>query len=108
MMRLRTAVRVAAGLAASAFVLWTLATACLYAAMRQPPETFGAIMARVPSVAMIVLPFKPLWMSARGGSLQPGDLAPDFTLPILHGDRSVTLSAEYRQKPVVLVFGSYT
>ena len=71
-------------------------------------SSFGAIMARVPSVAMVVLPFKPLWMSARGGTLQPGDLAPAFTLPILHGDRSVTLSAEYRQKPVVLVFGSYT
>ena len=108
MTRLRTTVRFAAGLAASALVLWTLATVCLYAAMRQPPETFGAIMARMPSVAMIVLPFKPLWLSARGGTLQPGDLAPDFTLPILHGDRSVTLSAEYRQKPVVLVFGSYT
>lgn len=76
--------------------------------MRQPPETFGAIMARVPSIAMIVLPFKPLWMSARAGSLRPGDRAPDFTLPVLHGDRTVTLSAQYRQKPVVLIFGSYT
>jgi len=27
---------------------------------------------------------------------------------VLHGDRVVTLSNEYRQKPVVLVFGSYT
>ena len=92
----------------SSLLLWGVATACLYAAMRQPPETFGAIMARVPSIAMIVLPFKPLWMSARGGILQPGDRAPDFSLPGLHGDRTVTLSAEYRQRPVVLIFGSYT
>lgn len=89
-------------------LLWCTATAGLYAAMRQPPETFGAIMARMPVVAMIALPFKPLWMSARGGHLTVGDPAPDFSLPVLHGNRSVTLSEEYRHKPVVLVFGSYT
>jgi hypothetical protein len=89
-------------------LLWGVATTALYAAMRQPPETFGRIMSRVPNLAMIVLPFKPLWMSARAGRLQVGDPAPDFTLPALHGDRSVTLSNEYRHKPVVLVFGSYT
>jgi peroxiredoxin len=47
-------------------------------------------------------------MSARGGHLQVGDQAPDFTLPALHGGGTVTLSQEYRQQPVVLVFGSYT
>jgi peroxiredoxin len=57
---------------------------------------------------MIALPFKPLWMSARAGSLQVGDPAPDFGLRVLNGDRTVTLSHEYRRKPVVLVFGSYT
>ena len=76
--------------------------------MRQTPESFGAIMSHVPSMAMIVLPFKPLWMSARTGTLQPGDPAPDFTLPMLIGGRSVTLSSEYSRKPVVLIFGSYT
>jgi hypothetical protein len=89
-------------------LIYALATAGLYGAMRQPPERFGAIMAHVPAIAMMVLPFKPLWMSARGGHLQVGDPAPDFTLPALHGDRGVTLSDEYRQRPVVLVFGSYT
>jgi hypothetical protein len=108
MTRLRGVRRVVAGCVVSGLLLYGLASAGLYAAMRQPPETFGAIMARVPSIAMIVLPFKPLWMSARAGRLQVGDPAPDFTLPVLHGDRSVTLSAEYRHKPVVLVFGSYT
>jgi hypothetical protein len=89
-------------------LIWVAATAGLYAAMRQPPERFGAIMSRVPGVAMMVLPFKPLWMSARGGQLRVGDTAPDFSLPILHSEKIVTLSEEYRQKPVVLVFGSYT
>jgi peroxiredoxin len=57
---------------------------------------------------MMVLPFRQLWFAARGGSLQVGDRAPDFTLPMLHGDDKVTLSESYRHKPVVLVFGSYT
>ncbi|OLE78380.1 MAG: hypothetical protein AUF76_19310 [Acidobacteria bacterium 13_1_20CM_2_65_9] len=108
MIRLRTALRFVAGILVSCALLWGAASGALYAAMRQPPERFGAIMSRVPAIAMIVLPFKPLWMSARAGTLQVGDPAPDFTLPLLHGDRAVTLSAEYRRKPVVLIFGSYT
>jgi hypothetical protein len=89
------------------FVYATL-TAGLYAAMIQPPERFGAVMKHVPPIAMMVLPFKPLWMSARGGNLAVGDQAPDFTLPALKSDTKVTLSSEYAKRPVVLVFGSYT
>jgi len=37
-----------------------------------------------------------------------GDLAPDFTLSDVSGTKSVTLSDFRGQKPVVLVFGSYT
>ena len=102
------AVRVAARVLGIGLVIYAAATAGLYAAMRQTPETFGAIMSRVPTIAMIGLPFKPLWYSARGGHLRVGDRAPDFTLPVLHRDQKVTLSEEYRHRPVVLVFGSYT
>jgi hypothetical protein len=107
-MRLRRLLQIAAACVICGVVLWGAAVAALYAAMRQPPETFGRIMSHVPGVAMIALPFKPLWMSARNGHLQVGDPAPDFTLPALQDGRTVTLSNEYRQKPVVLVFGSYT
>ena len=37
-----------------------------------------------------------------------GDMAPDFTLYDLEGEASVTLSDFRDQKPVALVFGSYT
>jgi len=84
------------------------ATTALYAAMRQTPENFGAVMARVPPIAMAVLPFKPLWMQARAGQLRVGDRAPDFSLRQLHGEGRVTLSQQYPSRPVVLVFGSYT
>jgi hypothetical protein len=95
-------------LAAVLVLLYGTATAGLYYAMVQPPERFGAIMSHVPMPAMMVLPFPPLWNSARGGTLHEGDAAPDFTLPVLDHSRTVTLSAEVRERPVALIFGSYT
>lgn len=37
-----------------------------------------------------------------------GDMAPDFTLSDVKGEESVKLSDFRDQKPVALVFGSYT
>ena len=37
-----------------------------------------------------------------------GDLAPDFTLSDIEGQNAVTLSDFRGEKPVVLVFGSFT
>ena len=108
MARPRSLARVVVASVVCAAVVWCGAAAAFYVAMRQPPEVFGAIVARVPPMAMAVLPFKPLWMSARAGRLRVGDMAPDFTLPVLRGDRLVRLSEVYRRQPVVLVFGSYT
>ena len=88
--------------------LYVLLTAGLYCAMSQPPERFGAVAAHIPMPAFMILPFRPLWMSARAGSLGAGDAAPDFELPTVDHSAMVKLSAVYREKPVVLVFGSYT
>ena len=108
MISARTVLRAAVGGVVVCAMLWGTAAAALYVAMRQPPETFGAVMSHVPGPAMMVLPFRPLWMSARRGHLDVGDAAPDFSLPVLHSDHVVTLSNEYKTKPVVLIFGSYT
>lgn len=105
---LRRSIRIVAAIVVAIATTWLVLSTALYAAMRQTPEDFGAIMSHAPELAMVVLPFKPLWMSARAGHLNVGDPAPDFTLPVLKSDHSVTLSTEYRHKPVVLVFGSYT
>jgi hypothetical protein len=102
------ALRILIAVMATAALVWGVATAALYAAMLQTPAQFGRVMSHVPMMTMMVLPFRPLWMSARAGHLAVGDPAPDFTLPLLHSDRRVTLSEEVRQKPVVLIFGSYT
>ena len=105
---MRRLLRLVVGFAASLALLWLIASLALYAAMRQPPARFGALMARVPPVMMGILPFRPLWMSARAGTLRPGEIAPDFEVPTLHGDGVIKLSEIAREKPVVLIFGSYT
>ena len=89
-------------------IVYLLLSAAMYAAMRQPPETFGRIMANVPAPAMMVLPFPPLWKAARAGTLQTGDEAPDFDLPTYDHSARVRLSSFRGTRPVVLVFGSYT
>lgn len=91
-------------------LLWTIACASLFAVMRQSPDAFARVMARVPGpVAFLVLPFETLWTHARAGSLQIGDAAPDFSLMKLDKSSQIKLSALTAQgQPVVLVFGSYT
>jgi peroxiredoxin len=44
----------------------------------------------------------------RDGALRVGDHAPDFTLSPSDGGLPITLSAFRGQRPVALVFGSYT
>ena len=88
--------------------LYAVACGGLYFAMRQAPERFGAFMAHVPMVSMMILPFETLWMSARAGQLNVGSVAPDFSLPTVDGGRTVRLAQEWVERPVVLIFGSYT
>ena len=91
-------------------IVWLGACAAIYHVMRQPPESFARVMARIPGpVAFLALPFETLWTQARAGGLAKGDLAPDFTLTKLDKSGSIQLSAlTARQRPVVLIFGSYT
>jgi peroxiredoxin len=42
------------------------------------------------------------------GSLAVGDLAPDLELAAADGSGTTRISDLYREKPLVLVFGSYT
>jgi hypothetical protein len=80
----------------------------LFWAMRQPVDRFGRIMSNTPFPLMIVLPIETLWNVARGGTVNPGDAAPDFRLPTLDHSSYVQLSSFKGSRPVVLVFGSYT
>ena len=90
-------------------LVWVLACAAIYAAMRQPPETFGRVMARMPGpIVFLAFPFETLWTHARAGDLRVGDTAPDFSLTKVDKSGQVQLAALNRQQPTVLVFGSYT
>jgi hypothetical protein len=103
--RLGRKLLVAVGALAS---LWLVLCAGFYWAMTRPPEVFGAIVARTPMPAMILLPFETMWKRARAGSLKTGDLAPDFQLPTLDHRETQRLSSFRGLRPVALVFGSYT
>jgi hypothetical protein len=78
-------------------------------AMKQPPVRFGAFMKYAPApLVWGALPAQDMWLWARKGSLEPGEMAPDFTLPRQDHSGMVTLSEHRGHRPVVLVFGSYT
>ena len=83
--------------------------AVVTAAMLQPPARFGQIMRYLPApLVWGVLPGPRIWLWARRGTLAEGQPAPEFTLPTADRKGSMTLSSHRGQRPVVLVFGSYT
>ena len=83
--------------------------AFVWRAMRQPPETFARVMAKMPGpVVFLLLPFETLWTHARAGNLHTGDAAPDFALMKLDKSETIQLSSLTARQAVVLVFGSYT
>ena len=83
-------------------------TTVLFGVMLQSPDRFAATMKHVPWPAFVALPFKPLWQVARAGNVNIGDMAPDFSLESPDHKASFRLSSLRGEKPVVLVFGSYT
>jgi hypothetical protein len=91
-----------------ALAVYVVFLAGMFAVMCQPPQRFGQIMAYVPMPAMMLLPFEPMWNIARGGTARVGDMAPEFVLPTVDRKTQVSLASFRGQRPVVLVFGSYT
>ena len=90
------------------FALWIGFVSYIAWAMHQPPEVFGHVMARMPMPAYFVIPFETLWTRARAGYLNVGDAAPALTVKHLNETTPVDLGSLWAERPVVLVFGSYT
>ncbi len=88
--------------------LYLFLSASLLALMFQPPDTFAKVISQVPEPLLDILPLKPLWLFARSGNLKVSSSAPDFRLRTPDKKSWVQLSSFRGQKPVVLVFGSYT
>ena len=94
---------------AALFAIYFSFAVFLWWAMRQPPEKFGRIIAKYPGpIPYKLFPFETLWIHARAGQLKVGDSAPDFSLLKQDKSESIRLSTLNQQRPVVLVFGSYT
>ena len=89
-------------------LVYALLLGGFYLAMCQKPDVLSSVMKRVPGPVFMLFPFKPMWLSARNGSLKVGDEAPDFSLETQDQKARVQLSSRRGKKPVVLVFGSYT
>jgi hypothetical protein len=97
-----------AGIFAVLFCLWLGFVGYIDWAMRQSPEVFGHVMAKMPMPAYFLFPFETMWSGARKGSLEVGGKASNFTVETLDTRVPVTLASLWADKPVVLVFGSYT
>jgi hypothetical protein len=97
-----------AGIFAVLVCLWFGFVGYIDWAMRQPPEVFGHVMAKMPMPAYFLFPFETMWSGARKGSLEVGGSAPDFNVETLDTKVPVKLASLWVEKPVVLVFGSYT
>ncbi|MCI0651495.1 MAG: hypothetical protein L0Z55_06395 [Planctomycetes bacterium] len=82
--------------------------AFFYSVFVRGPDAIVAVMNNAPMAVFMVLPFRALWNHARGGDLEKGDVAPEFTLPRQDGAGSVSLAEFRERKPVALIFGSYT
>jgi hypothetical protein len=89
-------------------LLWLCFVGYIGWAMRQPPEVFGHVMSRMPMPAYFLFPFETMWTHARKGTLRVGDTAPGLTVQTLDTQQTQALSALWKDRPVVLVFGSYT
>ncbi len=90
------------------FVAWIAFLAYINWAMRQSPEVFGRVMARMPMPAYFVIPFETMWSRARAGHVNVGDAAPSPPVRRLEDKSPVELGSLWNERPVVLVFGSYT
>jgi hypothetical protein len=92
----------------SLLVLWLGFVAAIDWAMHQPPEVFGHVMEHMPTPAYFLFPFETMWVKARAGHIGTGDTAPDLAVKTLDTKQPVQLASLWKDKPVVLVFGSYT
>ena len=95
-------------IAAVTLAVYAVVLVGLYILMKQRPAVAAKGLSYLPGPAFAVVPMETMWCHARDGALRVGDLAPDFTLPTLDRKDTVRLSSLRGERPVVLVFGSYT
>ena len=76
--------------------------------MTQPPEPEHLNNNPSPMTAERFAALREAMEQREKGAPQLGNEAPDFELPVLHGDGATVRLSDLRSKPVALIFGSYT
>ncbi len=89
-------------------MLYGAAVAYTYTAMCKSPAEFSDWVNGKPMPVFAILPFDTLWEIARGGDLEVGGMAPNFDLETTDHSQRVRLADFRGDRPVVLIFGSYT
>ncbi len=95
-------------LALVAVVLYALACGAWFVVFAQPPEVWSLVVGKTPNWLRAITPMRSIMLYARRGALEVSDAAPDFQLQTRDHSSSVRLSDFQGDRPVVLVFGSYT
>lgn len=107
-MNIRRVLRRSLKVATVIVLVYALFLGALYTMMARGPEAFSRLVRHTPWPVFLILPMEPMWMMARRGHVHVGDVAPDFALESPDHKSCFQLSSLRGQKPVVLVFGSYT
>ncbi len=76
--------------------------------MHHSPTIHTVAMFVVLAIATFSLAQRPDRAQRAPDTLKVGDTAPDFALPAMDGEDTVTLSNFQGDRPVALIFGSYT
>lgn len=100
----RVLIRVALALV----LVYALVCGAWFVIFQQPPEVWSVVVGKTPGWLRAITPMTPIMRSARQGPLETGDAAPDFNLQRHDHSASVRLADYQGDRPVVLVFGSYT
>lgn len=105
---MRRALRAVLWSVAGLVLLYSTTAVVLFVLMGRSNLVAGKTLALVPGPAFALLPMERMWCQARKGDLAVGQAAPDFELAARDGSGRVRLSSVRQEKPVVLVFASYT
>jgi len=105
---MRRALRAVLWSVAGLVLLYSTTAVVLFVLMGRSNLVAGKTLALVPGPAFALLPMETMWCQARKGDLAVGQAAPDFELAARDGSGRVRLSSVRQEKPVVLVFASYT
>src|SRR5438552_17426926 len=102
---MRKASKIVLGVASILLLTYSALLVGFYVTMCQSPDLFSTVMSKTPGFLFLVIPFKPMWLNAREGTLNVGDQARYFSLETYDRQSTVRLFSSIGQRSVILVLG---